>query len=161
MVARAERVSAIWGWLDEIADPEIPAISITDLGIVRDVRIAGDAVVVAVTPTYSGCPATRVIQEDIVRVLRERGIGDVRVEVQLAPPWTTDWIGERGRARLAAFGIAPPGNALESGPAVVAIRCPQCGSFETREQSRFGSTPCKALYRCTACAEPFDYFKPH
>jgi len=156
-----ERLARVHAILDDVRDPEIPAISITDLGIVRDVRAEGETVVVALTPTYSGCPATRVIEEDVVRALHERGEGSVRVETRLSPPWSTDWISVRGRERLREFGIAPPAATLADGPAVVAVRCPRCGSFDTHEQSRFGSTPCKALYRCSACAEPFDYFKAH
>lgn len=159
MVRRPD-VTAVREWLDGVADPEIPALSITDLGIVRDVRYVGDRLEVVLTPTYSGCPATQVIRHDVESALRNHGVADAHVAIQLAPAWTTDWIGERGRERLLACGIAPP-NALADGPAVVAVRCPQCGSFSTREQSRFGSTPCKALYRCDGCAEPFEYVKPH
>lgn len=153
-------VATVRGWLDVVEDPEIPALSITDLGIVRDVRYAGDTLEVVLTPTYSGCPATQAIRQGVESTLRDRGVADLHVTVQLSPPWTTDWIGERGRARLSAFGIAPPAR-LAGGPEVVAVRCPHCGSFSTREQSRFGATPCKALYRCDGCAEPFEYVKPH
>ena len=141
----------IFRLLDSVMDPELPAISITDLGIVRDVRVEQDAVVVALTPTYSGCPATQVIEEDVQRVLREAGVANVRIERRLAPAWTTDWITPRGRARLKEHGIAPPSE----------IRCPQCGSPNVEEFARFGSTPCKSLYRCNGCREPFDYVKPH
>lgn len=155
-------------WLDEIPDPEMPAVSITDLGIVRDVRLADDGVLeVALTPTYSGCPATQAIREDVARTLEEHGIRPARIVVQLSPAWTTDWITARGRKRLQRYGIAPPhkapieGPPLENGPVVLSIKCPHCGSPDTREQSHFGSTPCKALHRCNNCREPFDYVKPH
>lgn len=151
----------IWRWLDAVADPELPAISITDLGIVRDVRVDGDAVVVALTPTYSGCPATEVIEADVTRALHGGGIADVRIERRLAPAWTTDWITERGRERLKHHSIAPPQTNLADGIVIVSVACPRCGSRETEELSHFGSTPCKALYRCKNCREPFDYVKPH
>ncbi|MHB8433538.1 MAG: 1,2-phenylacetyl-CoA epoxidase subunit PaaD [Candidatus Tyrphobacter sp.] len=154
-------VETVLRWLDDVADPEIPVLSITDLGIVRGVRYDGEALEVALTPTYSGCPATSVIREDVLRALRQHGVENARVAVQLAPAWTTDWLSERGRERLRAFGIAPPHPALELGPVVLGVPCPRCGSDATREQSRFGSTPCKALYRCDACGEPFEYVKPH
>jgi ring-1,2-phenylacetyl-CoA epoxidase subunit PaaD len=152
-------------WLDAIPDPELPPVSITDLGIVRDVRIDGDTVVVALTPTYAGCPATDAIAADVERALHDRGVERVRIERRLSPPWSTDWITPRGRERLRAEGIAPPAGAdLAAGPVVLPnreIRCPRCSSPRTTEISRFGSTPCKALYRCDACKEPFDYVKPH
>ncbi len=154
-------IQTVLRWLDEVADPEIPVLSITDLGIVRDVRYVGEALEVALTPTYSGCPATSVIRADVLRALREHGVENARVAVQLAPAWTTDWLSKRGRERLREFGIAPPHAALALGPVVLAVRCPRCSSDVTHEQSRFGSTPCKALYRCDACGEPFDYMKPH
>jgi ring-1,2-phenylacetyl-CoA epoxidase subunit PaaD len=146
-------VEAIRALLDEVTDPEIPAISITDLGIVRDVRWNGDELEVVLTPTYSGCPATHVIRSDVERTLREHGYGRVRITTQLSPAWTTDWITRRGRERLRAFGIAPPARSYS-------VPCPRCNSARTTELSRFGSTPCKALYRCDSCGEPFDYFKP-
>ena len=155
------RYEAIWTCLDEVPDPELPAISITDLGIVREVRQEGGAVVVALTPTYSGCPATAVIEADVTRALHEHGIERVRIERRLAPAWTTDWITPRGRERLKEHGIVPPAS-LADGPLVsVIVRCPRCASSRTSEVSRFGSTPCKALYRCEDCREPFDYVKPH
>jgi ring-1,2-phenylacetyl-CoA epoxidase subunit PaaD len=158
-------IAEVRALLDQIRDPEIPAISITDLGIVRDVRYARDdgTLEVVLTPTYSGCPATQAIRDDVERTLRERAIDDFRIVTQLSPAWTTDWISERGRARLRDFGIAPPAESLADGPIVLApkVRCPRCGSDASRETSRFGSTPCKALYRCEACGEPFDYFKRH
>ncbi|HTX57183.1 MAG TPA: 1,2-phenylacetyl-CoA epoxidase subunit PaaD [Candidatus Acidoferrales bacterium] len=154
-------VAQAWQWLDDVLDPELPAISITDLGIVRDVRMEEDGeLVVALTPTYSGCPATAAIEADVERTLRDHGVARLRIERRLAPAWTTDWMTPRGRARLAEAGIVPPRRTLADGP-VVMTPCPRCGSNDTAELSHFGSTPCKALYRCNACREPFDYVKPH
>ena len=166
-------VHEIWRWLDSVNDPEIPVLSVIDLGIVRNVKWSDDTevstatderelvptLVVTVTPTYSGCPAVAVIKSDIQRVLQERGIQSVRLETQLSPAWTTDWITERGRKRLLEYGIAPPEPHKEGASNPVA--CPRCGSSNTRLVSRFGSTPCKAFYICNACLEPFDQFKCH
>jgi len=157
----------VWAWLAEVPDPEIPAVSVTDLGIVRDVRWDGDVLVVAITPTYSGCPATSVIGLEIEAALRARGVRSLRVERRLSPPWTTDWISVEGRRRLESYGIAPPAEQASDLPSPLdrlfrkglSIRCPRCGSEETQRISEFGSTPCKAQYRCNACLEPFDYFK--
>jgi ring-1,2-phenylacetyl-CoA epoxidase subunit PaaD len=143
---------AILAVLDQVPDPEIPAVSITDLGIVRDVSV--DPPRVQITPTYSGCPATIAIEQSIREALDSAGFHQVFVERVLFPPWTTEWITKRGRERLKAYGIAPPDPAKE-------VPCPRCGSMETEEVSRFGSTPCKAQWRCTACQEPFDRFKCH
>lgn len=155
-------VAQAWEWLDTVPDPELPAVTITDLGIVRDIREEGNGLVVALTPTYSGCPATAVIEEDVTRALHDHGVEHVRIERRLAPAWTTDWITPRGRERLHEHGIVPPASDIAAGPVVSAIvRCPRCSSGNTTELSRFGSTPCKALYRCEACREPFDYVKPH
>ena len=144
--------AAILTVLDHVMDPEIPAVSITDLGIVRG--IATDPPRVQVTPTYSGCPATIAIEQAVRHALDGAGYQWVHIERVLFPPWTTEWITDRGRERLKAYGIAPPS------PAVTAT-CPRCGSGDTQEVSRFGSTPCKAQWRCTACHEPFDRFKCH
>jgi ring-1,2-phenylacetyl-CoA epoxidase subunit PaaD len=159
-------IEQIWDWLDQVDDPEIPVISVVDLGIVREVSWDDDVLRVVITPTYSGCPATRVIQQDIERALRDRGLDAVRLETRISPPWTTDWLSQRGRDRLLAYGIAPPtGSAIPvtdigRGPRPVAeIECPHCGSTRTRKVSDFGSTPCKAHYTCRDCLEPFDYFK--
>ncbi|HKR23867.1 MAG TPA: 1,2-phenylacetyl-CoA epoxidase subunit PaaD [Allosphingosinicella sp.] len=140
---------AVWQVLEQVPDPEIPVVSVVDLGIVREV--SPDRV--TITPTYTGCPATQVIERDIRAALDAAGFRDVAVETILAPPWTTAWISESGKAKLEAYGIAPPGRS--------AVTCPQCGSADTEEISRFGSTPCKAQWRCRACAEPFDLFKCH
>lgn len=136
--------------LAAVPDPEIPVLSILDLGIVREIR--ADRVVI--TPTYTGCPATLAIEQAVRAALHAAGFGGVAIETVLDPPWTTDWITPEGCDKLRAYGIAPPGR---SG----AVRCPQCASADTEELSRFGSTPCKALWRCRACAEPFDLFKCH
>ena len=160
----------IWEWLSQVPDPEIPVISLTDLGIIRDVQWQGDTLVVTVTPTYSGCPATGVINLDIETALRSHGIEKLDLKRQLAPAWTTDWITAEGREKLRAYGIAPPvdGTAADGVLAGrvsrlmgnnLTIQCPRCGSTHTQKVSQFGSTPCKASYRCTDCLEPFDYFK--
>ena len=153
----------IWAWLDQVPDPEIPVISLVDLGIIRDVAWRGEALEVTVTPTYSGCPATSVINLDIVAALTAKGIDTVRLTKRLSPAWTTAWISEKGRAALRAYGIAPPvdGTAACGIGALASpdIACPRCGSMATRLVSQFGSTPCKASWVCTDCREPFDYFK--
>lgn len=146
-------VEDIWTWLDAVPDPEIPVISVVDLGIVRDVRWEDDALKVVVTPTYSGCPATSVIALDIETALRRHGISQLQIETRIAPPWTTDWLSEKGQVKLEEYGIAPPRPA--GGPE----RCPLCKSANVSRISQFGSTPCKAQWRCDDCLEPFDYFK--
>ena len=158
----------VWHWLSEVPDPEIPVISLTDLGIVRDVEWRDDTLVVTVTPTYSGCPATTIINLDIETALADKGLSKVKLERRLSPAWTTDWINDEGRTKLAEAGIAPPSRV---GPAAVGpvplnlvppsrqVACPQCGSLNTSEISRFGSTACKALRRCNACSEPFEHVK--
>jgi ring-1,2-phenylacetyl-CoA epoxidase subunit PaaD len=154
-------VDQVWDLLDHVMDPEIPVISVVDLGIVRDVRVAAGAIEVVITPTYTGCPATRQIEQDIRAALARAGV-DATLSIVLSPAWTTDWISEGGREKLKAFGIAPPvgkagKRALFGAEADVA--CPRCGSLRTEMISEFGSTACKALWRCTECREPFDYFK--
>ncbi|MCH7982269.1 MAG: phenylacetate-CoA oxygenase subunit PaaJ [Proteobacteria bacterium] len=151
----------VFEWLREVPDPEIPVLSITDLGIVRDVVI-GDDVRVALSPTYSGCPATEMIEQSVISALQKHGVVDITIERSLSPPWTTDWISDEGREKLLAYGIAPPEKgggkrALLDGVRVIA--CPQCASTDTELISEFGSTACKASYRCVACREPFEYFK--
>ena len=164
-------IARVWEWLGTVPDPEIPAISIVDLGIVRDVvweSAAADAALrVTITPTYSGCPANAAIARDIVRALHERGVARVELDVRLAPAWTTDWLTHDGRAKLHAYGVAPPreragapGGGIRRS-IVASVACPQCASENVELTSTFGSTPCKALYRCLACREPFDYFKCH
>jgi len=144
--------NGVWEVLRSVPDPEIPVVSIVDLGIVREVR--EDRVVL--TPTYTGCPATQVIGAMVREALDRAGFEEVVIETTLSPPWTTDWITSEGREQLRAYGIAPPVPAGTS-----AVHCPQCGSGDTEEISRFGSTPCKALWRCRSCLEPFDLFKCH
>jgi ring-1,2-phenylacetyl-CoA epoxidase subunit PaaD len=150
----AEKVdkATIMAVLETVPDPEIPVLSITDLGIVRG--IAEDPPRVLITPTYTGCPATLAIEQLIREALDQAGLDHVYIERQLFPPWTTDWISERGRKRLKAYGIAPPSPSAKA-------ECPLCGSTDTVEVSRFGSTPCKAQWRCNSCLEPFDRFKCH
>ena len=142
----------VLGWLAEVADPEIPVLSITDLGIVRDVDCS-DGVTVSLTPTYSGCPATEVIESSVVAALQERGVEQVRIKRVLSPPWTTDWITPAGRDKLRVYGIAPPERRDRP------IACPRCESASTERVSEFGSTACKAAYKCLDCLEPFEYFK--
>ena len=164
-------VDIVWSWLADVPDPEIPVVSVTELGIVREVRYEGETLVVAVTPTYSGCPATAVIDLAIEEKLREKGINQLRLERRLSPPWTSDWIARDARDKLRAFGIAPPidGTASSgvmaararrmSGKSNLVVECPRCASTNTERVSQFGSTPCKASWRCKDCLEPFDYFK--
>ena len=171
--AAAAWVDAAWKALAAVTDPEIPVISVVELGIVRGVEWRGDELIVTVTPTYSGCPATELIAADIAHALVATGIDKYRIETKLAPAWTTDWIDPAARERLSRFGITPPGARAADAPRVIdasalsrrratgPVACPRCGSERTSEISRFGSTPCKAQYRCDACLEPFDYFKPH
>jgi ring-1,2-phenylacetyl-CoA epoxidase subunit PaaD len=142
----------IIAWLSEIADPEIPVLTIMDLGIVRGVD-CGDGVTVSLTPTYSGCPATEAIESSVVAALEERGVDNVRVRRVLSPPWTTDWISQEGREKLRVYGIAPPDRRQRL------VACPRCGSGQTECVSEFGSTACKAAYKCLECMEPFEYFK--
>ncbi len=161
MVAAAYSREEILRWLGQVADPEIPVLSITDLGIVRDVEI-GETVTVALAPTYSGCPATEAIEGSVLDALHEHGVEQVEIRRVLSPPWTTDWISDEGREKLRNYGIAPPEKgagkrALLRGGMEVA--CPRCGATATELVSEFGSTACKAAYRCRECLEPFEYFK--
>lgn len=156
--AAVDRIMAV---LATVPDPEIPAVSVVDLGIVRGVQSAPPAVLI--TPTYTGCPATFAIEQSVRIALDEAGFGAVPINTVLSPPWTTDWISERGREQLRDYGIAPPprGSAAPSLSGRELVECPQCRSDNTEEISRFGSTPCKAQWRCRACLEPFDRFKCH
>jgi ring-1,2-phenylacetyl-CoA epoxidase subunit PaaD len=163
-------LETVWDALRGVPDPEIPVVSIVELGIVRAVEWVEDTLHVRVTPTYSGCPATDAILEDIDAALRGLGVQDLAVDIALAPAWTTDWIAPEAKAKLRDFGIAPPGVALEAKRIDVTgisplrkkadVPCPRCGSKATSLVAQFGSTACKALYRCDSCSEPFDYFKP-
>ena len=189
--SRVSRVEQAWQVLAQIPDPEVPVVSLCDLGMVRSVIELGGALEVALTPTYSGCPATDMIEQSVVEGLQAAGLGPVQVRLQRAPAWSTDWITEQGREKLRAYGIAPPGAVLPHQP--IRLRfvpraeyqlapegaghgagystgnsaqsahhpsCPRCSSAETEQLAAFGSTACKALYRCLACQEPFEYFKP-
>ena len=180
-------IEEVWAALEDLADPEIPVISLRELGILREVRATADGLEVVITPTYSGCPAMGQIEDDVRSTLKNRGIS-ARVVTQLAPAWTTDWMSEAGKEKLRAYGIAPPHSAAAAAPAAEGqsvvrfaanmragragdtgaggafgaeppVACPQCGSTNTTETSHFGSTACKALYRCLDCMEPFDHFK--
>jgi ring-1,2-phenylacetyl-CoA epoxidase subunit PaaD len=162
-------VERAWAVLDTVLDPEVPALSIRDLGIVREVRQDGEELEIVLTPTYSGCPATEVIEHDVLRAIAEAGLGSAHVRLQRAPAWSSDWISAEGRRKLRDYGIAPPGHvSAASGVSPIrfvhrrleAVPCPRCGSGETTAVSAFGSTACKALYRCLSCLEPFEYFKP-
>ena len=153
MVSPPPTAETVRAWLEKVPDPEIPVLSVVDLGILRDVRQEGETLIVTITPTYSGCPATEAIRHDIEAALRERGVGKLRIETRLSPPWSTDWLSEKGRAALERYGIAPPGRGGR--PA----RCPRCGGTDLRLVSQFGSTPCKAQWQCESCLEPFDHFK--
>lgn len=152
MVAAEYKREQIFDWLSTVADPEIPVLTIMDLGIVRDVDCS-DGVTVSLTPTYSGCPATEAIEASVVAALEDRGVSDVRIKRVLSPPWTTDWISSEGREKLRIYGIAPPERRNRP------IACPRCGSTSTERVSEFGSTACKASYKCLDCLEPFEYFK--
>lgn len=162
-----DRERLVWGVLGNVPDPEIPVLTVVDLGIVRHVRwLKGsngvDQLHVGITPTYSGCPATEVIRGMVAKALECKGYADVVIEEVLSPPWTSDWLTEVGRRKLEAFGIAPPERSVSSPRHLFrtpVVACPRCGSDATEKLSEFGSTPCKAHYRCTSCLEPFDYFK--
>ncbi|MEO5882785.1 MAG: 1,2-phenylacetyl-CoA epoxidase subunit PaaD [Caldimonas sp.] len=169
-VVLGSRLERAWALLDTVLDPEVPVVSVSDLGIVRDVieRDEGGLTVV-VTPTYSGCPATEVIEKSIVDALEADGLGPIRVEMRRAPAWTTDWMSEKGRRQLREYGIAPPGPVAAALHAPLRfvprqpptpLACPRCESLNTERLAAFGATACKALWRCTACGEPFEHFKP-
>jgi ring-1,2-phenylacetyl-CoA epoxidase subunit PaaD len=157
-------VEQAWAVLDTVPDPEVPVLSLRDLGIVRDVLARGDGIEVVLTPTYSGCPATEVIAQSVHDALAAAGCSAVTVSHRKAPAWTTDWISDEGRRKLRAYGIAPPGACGDPGNTISIrprhIACPRCDSSDTERLSAFGSTACKALYRCLACREPFEHFKP-
>lgn len=164
-MTRAERA---WAVLGGVLDPEVPALSVRDLGIVRDVIDHGEELEIVLTPTYSGCPATEVIEESVLGAIEVAGLGPARATLRRAPAWTTDWISEEGKRKLREYGIAPPGPVLPGAAVPIrivgrkseAIACPHCGSLHTEKLSAFGSTACKSLYRCLACREPFEHFKP-
>jgi ring-1,2-phenylacetyl-CoA epoxidase subunit PaaD len=162
--SREQEVAAVRAVAATVPDPEVPVLTIEDLGVLRDVLLDDDGHVrVTITPTYSGCPAMDTIRADVVSALAEHGYDDVEVVLVLSPAWTTDWMSEEGRRKLLDYGVAPPerGPRQHAGPIplTLSLRCPQCGSPDTRELSRFGSTACKSLWVCNACREPFDHFK--
>jgi len=159
-----EASAQVWQALASVADPEIPALSIVDLGMVRKVEASGSRIVVEIAPTYSGCPATEMIVSDVRAALERAGFQDASVELSLSPPWTSDWITPEGREKLRTAGIAPPAGSSPVRPLRFVAReprCPHCGSAAVERLATFGSTACKALYRCRECREPFDYFKPY
>lgn len=154
----------VWDAAATVLDPEVPVLTIEDLGVLRSAALVDGRAHVTITPTYSGCPAMDAIRDDVVTALASAGFPDARVDLVLSPAWTTDWMSESGKHKLAEYGIAPPNGTaahVSAGPIrlTLAVKCPQCGSLDTRETSRFGSTSCKALYSCNACHEPFDFFK--
>ncbi|SFN68460.1 1,2-phenylacetyl-CoA epoxidase subunit PaaD [Mycetocola miduiensis] len=160
----ADPKAGAWAIAASVVDPEIPVLTIEDLGVLRDVSVSGRAVSVVLTPTYSGCPAIEAIRDDVVTALTQDGWGPVSVTFTLSPAWTTDWMSEAGKAKLHAYGIAAPTGSAplrSAGPVRLrlSVKCPRCASLRTRELARFGSTSCKALYECLDCLEPFDYFK--
>jgi ring-1,2-phenylacetyl-CoA epoxidase subunit PaaD len=165
VVTRTERA---WEVLGGVLDPEVPALSVRDLGIVRDVIDHGNELEVVLTPTYSGCPATEVIEQNVLGAIEAEGLGPARATLRRAPAWTTDWITDDGKRKLREYGIAPPGPAMPEGVSPIRIfrrdeekiACPHCGSLHTEKLSAFGSTACKAMYRCISCREPFEHFKP-
>jgi ring-1,2-phenylacetyl-CoA epoxidase subunit PaaD len=168
-VASSSRVDAAWRVLAGVPDPEVPAVSVCDLGIVREVIEHDDGLEIVLTPTYSGCPATEVIEHDILRAIADAGLGPARATLRRAPAWTTDWISAEGRTKLLAYGIVPPGPASNAEVPIrffpraakpIALACPRCGSHHTERLAAFGSTACKATWRCLACQEPFEHFKP-
>jgi ring-1,2-phenylacetyl-CoA epoxidase subunit PaaD len=164
MVTAAEtRRDEILRWLDEVKDPEVPVLSIRELGVLRDVEVTNDAVVVVMTPTYSGCPAMHAMEAEVVETLARHGVPNVRVKTVYSPAWTTDWMSDDARAKLEAYGIAPPGR-IESDDLVplrrrTPVACPYCRSVNTTMRSEFGSTACKAILFCNACRQPFELFK--
>ncbi len=162
MIATSEE---IWTILEEVTDPEVPVLTVVDLGIIRDVKILdNDVIEIVITPTYSGCPAMNTIEINIRAILENHGYNNVIIKTVLSPAWTTDWLSESGKAKLKAYGIAPPVGSVSKRSLFgeePAIECPNCGSKNTEMLSQFGSTACKSLYRCKDCLEPFDYFKCH
>lgn len=153
----------IWQWLEDVSDPEIPVLSVVDLGVVRHVDLDHDHPVVTITPTYSGCPAMNEIEENIRKKLKEEGVETIEVKTILSPPWTTDWMTEKGKQKLQEYGIAPPEGSSADKSVLFGkpkqVTCPKCKSKNTTMVSQFGSTACKSLYKCNDCQEPFDYFK--
>ncbi|KDA06572.1 phenylacetic acid degradation protein [Microbacterium sp. CH12i] len=152
-----------WTVAATVTDPEVPVLTIEDLGVLRAVEVEGDRAVVTLTPTYSGCPALDTMRDDVILALNHAGYGTVEVRTTLSPAWTTDWMTDAGKQKLTAYGIAPPTGRASLGSGIIrlrlAVKCPRCGSLDTKEVAHFGSTSCKALFECRACLEPFDHFK--
>jgi ring-1,2-phenylacetyl-CoA epoxidase subunit PaaD len=164
VAASDPRVAQAWAVLARVMDPEVPVLSVVDLGIVRDVRVESGGLAIDLTPTYSGCPATAAIRLDVGAAIEAAGLGRPAIRLVTSPAWTSDWISADARRRLREYGIAPPAGKAPTGRLALfaddpAVACPHCGSTRTRRTSQFGSTACKALYACAACAEPFEYFK--
>lgn len=162
MVNTSENIAEVWKTLEQVSDPEIPVLSVVDLGIIRDIKQIDDRLEITITPTYSGCPAMDVIEQDVKAALKFAGFENVKIKTSIHPAWTTDWMSESGKKKLIEYGISPPEHssdksALTGQPKEVI--CPLCRSKNTRLQSQFGSTPCKSLYVCNECSEPFDHFK--
>lgn len=164
MVTNSYTEKQVWEFLSEIPDPEIPVISIVELGVVRKVELFQNSITITITPTYTGCPAMKVFEDDIIKTLKQKGFNSVEIKMVYSPAWTTDWLSNEAKEKLKKYGIAPPisgtqdkGILFESGPKIVP--CPRCNSEKTTLKSQFGSTACKALYTCDECHEPFDYFK--
>lgn len=152
----------IWKYLEEVFDPEVPVLTVVDLGVVQKVSLEDGACKITITPTYSGCPAMKRIEDDIIEKLKEKGIKNTEVELVLSPAWTTDWITEDGKRKLKEYGIAPPEDEKDKSVLFaepIIVPCPKCNSRNTKLISQFGSTACKAHYQCSDCLEPFDYFK--
>ena len=174
MTVAESRRDQILEWLEEVKDPEVPVLSVRELGVLRDVEVTDHGVVVVMTPTYSGCPAMHAMEAEVLATLERHGVPNAQVRTVYSPAWTTDWLSVEAKAKLSAYGIAPPGAARVAGETIdtsrlrrragalsVDVPCPRCRSRATELVSRFGSTPCKAQYRCRTCLEPFDHFKPH
>ena len=155
----------IWEILETVKDPEVPVLSIVDLGIVREIKVSGEEIEIIITPTYSGCPAMDMIGSEIKKSIKQAGFSSVKIKTILSPPWTTDWLSEAGKQKLKAYGIAPPIGASTDKRVLMgefsAVPCPRCDSTNTKMISQFGSTACKSLFQCNDCLEPFDYFKCH
>jgi ring-1,2-phenylacetyl-CoA epoxidase subunit PaaD len=161
MVITEQHITEI---LKEVTDPEIPVLTIGDMGIVKKIEVEDDLVKITITPTYSGCPAMDMIKVNIMAALEDHGINNVEIDLVISPPWTTDWISEEGKKKLKAYGIAPPVGSVDKKNLMledIIVPCPLCESENTEMVSQFGSTPCKSLYRCKDCFEPYDYFKCH
>ncbi len=157
------KVQLAWAIAGNVSDPEIPVLTLADLGVIRSIEIGTDSLTVGIAPTYSGCPATEFIEQNVIEELQQNGFSQVRTKRVLSPAWTTDWISDEGREKLQGYGIVPPDKAAESKRALfhqdLQIACPRCSSLNTSKVSEFGSTPCKSSYKCDECLEPFEYFK--